>query len=56
MQSKLITVEIHRGLITGVSGLPRGYLLRVEDYDVQDTGDSSWDSEKECAINIFDDM
>jgi hypothetical protein len=54
MPDKIITVQIRRGLITEVSGLPKGYLLRVEDYDVQDTDHSSWDPEKECVISIIE--
>jgi hypothetical protein len=52
-QPHAITVQVHRGLITDVSGLPEGYELRVEDYDVDDTGDPRWNAKKECVISVY---
>jgi len=51
--SKNITIFIKGGLVADVTGIPAGYELRVEDYDVQDPGDDSWDAEKECAVTVY---
>lgn len=50
----IITIQIHRGLMTDVSGLPRGYELHVEDYDVDDTAHPEWNAEKECVVNVYE--
>ena len=39
--------------MTGVSGLPQGYELHVEDYDVDDPGLTEWNAEKRCAIAVY---
>jgi hypothetical protein len=51
--SKTIALRIEGGLVADVTGIPAGYELRVEDYDVQDPGDDSWDAEKECAVTDY---
>jgi len=51
--SKTIALRIEGGLVADVTGIPAGYELRVEDYDVQDPGDDSWDAEKECAVTVY---
>jgi len=50
----VITIQVHRGLITDVSGLPRGMELQVEDYDVDDTEHPQWDAEKECIVSVYE--
>ena len=49
-----ITIQIHRGLITDVSGLPSGYALHVEDYDMDDEAHPQWDAEKECIVTVYE--
>jgi hypothetical protein len=50
---EIITVQVHRGLITDVSGIPEGYELHVEDYDVDDTEHPQWNAEKECITSVY---
>jgi hypothetical protein len=51
---RIITVQVKGGLIQDVTGLPPGCDLSVEDYDVQNPGDDSWDAEKECVVTIYE--
>lgn len=50
----IITIQIHRGLMTDVTGLPPGYELHVEDYDVDDTEHPDWNVEKRCTITVYE--
>jgi len=50
----VITIQIHRGLMTDISGLPPGYALHVEDYDVDDTEHPDWNAEEECTITVYE--
>ncbi len=52
--SRFITVSVKGGLVQEVTGLPPGCELRVEDYDVQNPGDDSWDTEKECVVIVYE--
>jgi hypothetical protein len=51
--AKTITVRLEDGLVRDVTGIPAGYELRVEDYDMGDTGDDSWDAEKKCVVTVY---
>jgi hypothetical protein len=51
--TKTIAIHIEGGLVQDVNGIPAGYELRIEDYDVQNPGDDSWDAEKECAVTVY---
>ena len=51
--SKNITIRIEGGLVQDLTGIPAGYELRVEDYDMGDTGDDSWDAEKKCVVTVY---
>jgi hypothetical protein len=53
-KSPNITIQIHRGLITDVSGLPSGYELHVEDYDMDDEQHPQWNAEKECIVTVYE--
>ena len=50
----IITIQIHRGLITDVSDLPEGFELRVEDYDMDDEAHPQWDAEKGCIVTVYE--
>jgi len=50
----VITIQIHRGLMTDVSGLSAGFELHVEDYDADDTSHPEWNAEKECAVTVYE--
>jgi hypothetical protein len=52
--TKTITVKVEGGLVQDVGGVPRGYELRVEDYDGDDTSHPAWDADKECFVTIYD--
>ena len=54
MAKNTITIIIKGGLVLDVTGIPAGHELRIEDYDVQDTGDDFWDAEKECAVTVYE--
>ena len=54
MHKDIITVHVEGGLVQHVNGIPAGYELRVEDYDVHNPGDDSWDAEKECVVIVFE--
>lgn len=49
-----ITVQLRHGLITDVSGLPQGFVLRVEDYVGDDTSHPAWNEEKRCYVTHYD--
>ena len=51
--TKTITIHIEGGLVQDVTGIPTGFELRIEDYDVQDPGDDSWDAKKECVVTVY---
>lgn len=54
MNKNIITVHVEGGLVQDVKGIPAGYEVRVEDYDVHNPGDDSWDAEKECVVTVFE--
>jgi hypothetical protein len=51
--AKAITIHVEGGMVADVTGIPAGYEVRVEDYDVQNPGDDSWDAEKGCAVTVY---
>jgi hypothetical protein len=32
---------------------PLGVKVRIEDYDVHNPGDESWDAEKKCVVTVY---
>jgi hypothetical protein len=54
MNKNIITVHGEGGLVQDVNGIPAGYEVRVEDYDVHNPCDDSWDAEKECVVTVFE--
>jgi hypothetical protein len=53
-KAKSVTVHVEGGLVQDVTGIPAGYEVRVEDYDVHDPDDDSWDAQKECAVTVYE--
>jgi hypothetical protein len=51
---KAITIHVEGGLVQDVTGIPVGYQVRVEDYDVHNPGDDLWDSEKQCVVTVYE--
>jgi len=51
---KTIIVRIEGGLVQDVTGIPKGYEVRVEDYDESDETQPQWDAEKECFVSIYE--
>jgi hypothetical protein len=54
MTKNTITISIKGGLVLDVTGIPAGYKVRIEDYDVQDPEDEWWDAERECAVTVYE--
>jgi|GEM_PF-6197676 len=52
-QPRPIVVCIHGGVVTDVSGVPEGYELHIEDYDVIDPEHPQWNVEKECLTSVY---
>jgi hypothetical protein len=53
-RARLITVTLEGGIVQDVTGLPKGYELRVEDHDEGDASHPSWDEEKQCFVTIYE--
>ena len=49
-----ITVHIEGGMVQGVSGIPTGYALHVQDHDIHDEEHPQWDPEKECIVTAYE--
>jgi hypothetical protein len=54
MTKNIITVHVEGGLVQDVTGVPAGYELHVEDYDVHNPGAHSWDAEKKCVVTVYE--
>jgi len=52
--SKIIVVHLEGGMVQDVSGVPAGYELHVEDYDVGDDTQSQWNAEKQCFLTVYE--